>query len=400
MQRTKHGFFYDAGAVDVKRFGAKGDGVTDDTNAIHAAIASLDEGCALLFPTGLYLVSSIVLDKNISLIGLGSWGVNGATNGANITSSTSSVPVLEITSAATSHWKHQNIRFIANSNSTACITVDTANNGARFERCFFKGNSCPTALTIGAGARLDVVDCYSTTFSDVNYTNNGVSRLYVSGGLNDVGTNAFVKQSVTGGNLYIRDAYLEWSSGSRSIVMLNNTSSPSSVFLDGITQTSIAPYAMVRQAGNVGVPAITVDGYNGSSPTYLYADDTSSARNTSWTSRMSSGLVKAFSKIVEVPIAPNSHWTQITSGTTSIDVSGGKFFRTANSTATTISGFSNGMMAQEVLLQINDANTTIDFTGTSLKGNAGVDYVAKQYDLIRCVYTGSVWLCDVSSNAA
>ena len=45
-------------AVNVKRFGAVGDGVTDDTAEIQAAIAAAGVGRTLFFPAGTYLVSS------------------------------------------------------------------------------------------------------------------------------------------------------------------------------------------------------------------------------------------------------------------------------------------------------------------------------------------------------
>jgi parallel beta-helix repeat protein len=47
--------------VSVKDFGAVGDGVTDDTAAIQAAVESLATGSTLYFPDGTYLVSSAVL---------------------------------------------------------------------------------------------------------------------------------------------------------------------------------------------------------------------------------------------------------------------------------------------------------------------------------------------------
>lgn len=59
----------DAGIVSVKDYGAKGDGVTDDTAAIQAAITA-NAGKTIWFPSGTYLVSSgIVVPSNTSLWG-------------------------------------------------------------------------------------------------------------------------------------------------------------------------------------------------------------------------------------------------------------------------------------------------------------------------------------------
>ncbi|MFC4637073.1 right-handed parallel beta-helix repeat-containing protein [Deinococcus hohokamensis] len=58
-------------AVDVKTFGAKGDGVTDDTAALQKAATS---GKSLVFPAGTYLVSRAVTftgTNNISVVGQG-----------------------------------------------------------------------------------------------------------------------------------------------------------------------------------------------------------------------------------------------------------------------------------------------------------------------------------------
>ncbi|MEN3162715.1 glycosyl hydrolase family 28-related protein [Tistrella mobilis] len=50
-----------ADTVDVRMFGAKGDGVTDDHAAITAAIAVLPTGGTLIFPNGTYAISSTVV---------------------------------------------------------------------------------------------------------------------------------------------------------------------------------------------------------------------------------------------------------------------------------------------------------------------------------------------------
>lgn len=60
--------------VSVKDFGAVGDGVTDDTTAIQAAIDSIPSaGGSIYFPVGIYLISStlIVSTESISLTGEG-----------------------------------------------------------------------------------------------------------------------------------------------------------------------------------------------------------------------------------------------------------------------------------------------------------------------------------------
>lgn len=62
-----------ADVVNVKDFGAIGDGLTDDTVAIQAAVDSLTTGGTIVIPNGTYLVSgqAIILVSNIRLTGGG-----------------------------------------------------------------------------------------------------------------------------------------------------------------------------------------------------------------------------------------------------------------------------------------------------------------------------------------
>lgn len=58
--------------LSVKQFGAKGDGVTDDTAAITAAIAAMPWGGCLYFPSGYYKISSTInINKPGSYVGSG-----------------------------------------------------------------------------------------------------------------------------------------------------------------------------------------------------------------------------------------------------------------------------------------------------------------------------------------
>jgi hypothetical protein len=76
-------------------------------------------------------------------------------------------------------------------------------------------------------------------------------------------------------------------------------------------------------------------------------------------------------------------------------VAAGRNFRTANASATTITALDDGVDGQEVLVKTNDASTKVDFTGTTLKGNGGVDWTPANGDFMRCVFDGTNWLCSV-----
>lgn len=55
----------------------------------------------------------------------------------------------------------------------------------------------------------------------------------------------------------------------------------------------------------------------------------------------------------------------------------------------------HGRTGQVFRLVIADANTTIDFTSTNLKGNGGSDWVPAAYDWLEAIFDGTNWYCSV-----
>lgn len=74
--------------------------------------------------------------------------------------------------------------------------------------------------------------------------------------------------------------------------------------------------------------------------------------------------------------------------------------KTNNGGATTMTGITSGVAGDVLTVIIGDANTTIDFTGTTLKGNGGVDWTPTTGDHMTCTYDGTNWYCVVSDNTA
>jgi len=81
-------------------------------------------------------------------------------------------------------------------------------------------------------------------------------------------------------------------------------------------------------------------------------------------------------------------------------IANGRVFKTANTGSKTISDFTNGVAGQVITVLIQDTNTTIDFTGTNLKGNGGADWSPTTGDHMTCVYDGTNWYCEISDNTA
>jgi hypothetical protein len=85
----------------------------------------------------------------------------------------------------------------------------------------------------------------------------------------------------------------------------------------------------------------------------------------------------------------------LTANDTTPIVNGYNVFKTANSNPTTITMFDNGYVGQRMTILINDAKTTVDFTGTNLKGNDGADWTPGTGSM-DCVFDGTDWYCTVN----
>ncbi len=76
--------------INVKDYGAKGDGTTDDTNSFTSAIAAASASDIIIVPKGIYIVTTILLNKNgITLTGKGTIKkkANNTNFGLNVTAS-------------------------------------------------------------------------------------------------------------------------------------------------------------------------------------------------------------------------------------------------------------------------------------------------------------------------
>jgi len=275
--------------------GCVSDGSTDTTTALQSAMDSLGAGDSLLLD-GQYRVSSLVQKTGVSLMSVGgTWGVGSAAygyqGGAVIFSNTAGVPVLDIRDSAGSHFKHRNIRINGNIGSETCVKFGSVNNGAGLERVFLDGSGCPTGILFSAPCLgpFFMTECYTTNFSDANITNNGCALLHIDKGINDVGGNCFVRQQTDGGHLFIRGTYLEWQSGVKDVVILNNhQKAPTRVKIE-VVQTAVSPRSIIHQIGNTLAAPIDVD-YAGMAPEFLYLDDAAPLRNIPWQSEFAYGV--------------------------------------------------------------------------------------------------------------
>lgn len=142
-----------ADVINVKDFGAVGDGVTDDTTAITAAHTAMVSGGALYFPSGTYKVSSaITLSKTGAYIGDGF--------GATIFSTTSaSATIFNVTASFAELFAMQ---FKASVTRTSGAFVVLSGARVRFSNFYMTGfwtgiQTTGTSVTIENGIMLDGV---------------------------------------------------------------------------------------------------------------------------------------------------------------------------------------------------------------------------------------------------
>ena len=115
--------------------------------------------------------------------------------------------------------------------------------------------------------------------------------------------------------------------------------------------------------------------------------------------------------VVDENEAANVHWTVRACGDSpdyesrktfadldaTPSVAAGNYFLVANTGATTITNLDDGVQGQVVTLQFSTANTTIDFSGTNMKGNGGVDWTPPAQSIMVCRRSGSNWHCLIGS---
>jgi hypothetical protein len=80
------------------------------------------------------------------------------------------------------------------------------------------------------------------------------------------------------------------------------------------------------------------------------------------------------------------------------DVTDGFLFVTANTNATTITNFAGWQIGKKITIIFNDANTTIDGTGTNILLYGGGDFSPVAGDIMECIFdgvAGNYWKCRV-----
>lgn len=194
-------------------YGAKGDGSTDDTAAIQAALNTVANGVTIYFPPGTYKVSSTLVIPNpgyrptaITLLGHGAttvlawYGASGGTLITNPGCALSQFIGLKLDGRgiaavgfdnnnvyfdSESRWKHMGFYNFTTSGLQTNPTATTSLAEASLENCVF--NTCGSGLKI-------------TKYNDYDFTVAGCDFINCGYGIN-----------CTHGNFYARDCYFQGS---------------------------------------------------------------------------------------------------------------------------------------------------------------------------------------------
>ena len=199
------------GVVNVKDFGAVGDGVHDDAQAIQAAVNATPLGGILVIPPGtFYLGSTVNVPNPISIVGAGSGSIligpanpliNATNIGSGITGDTNyglmirdmqmqitstntalalSTPFIPGTMNPTVIVSHVHFNSINNGNQAATMTTVSGATGIIFEGCTWIGGEAYTWLVNGLLLE-GAANCRFTN-CEFTYLGTGITAQNTSGG--------------------------------------------------------------------------------------------------------------------------------------------------------------------------------------------------------------------------
>lgn len=151
--------------VDVKNFGALGDGVTDDTVAIQNALKTLKEGGTLFFPNGVYVINGEG-DSDQARININVNNVNVIGNNATILNKVQrGISTFSISSM---NVKLDNLKFDGNNTSTNQIHIKNTAKNIKINNCEVCNSNqisgetvVASGIMISCGAEnITINDCY------------------------------------------------------------------------------------------------------------------------------------------------------------------------------------------------------------------------------------------------
>ncbi|MHA1348079.1 MAG: hypothetical protein ACTSO3_16880, partial [Candidatus Heimdallarchaeaceae archaeon] len=94
-----------------------------------------------------------------------------------------------------------------------------------------------------------------------------------------------------------------------------------------------------------------------------------------------------------------SAFSTLTDDSATPNVSASDRWLCSNSNPTTITSFPGGIAGDQKFIKFTNGNTTVDFSGTTLKGNHGVDVTFNSGEYLNMTFDGTNWDCTIYHNA-
>jgi hypothetical protein len=425
-------------------WGAKGDGATDDQSAIQAAITATPSGGRLYLSEKIYHVHGtgsevFLVTKPVNIEGA---SVSGSFISADSTVG-ASTDIFRIAPASTEimngiRWSGFTVAPATTSCGRHGINIDLtgslAMQRAIFENLYIAafggyalcltGEFGPTNSVVrnskmeGGLKLINCGDSFKVRDNIIWGVNEGVYLDIYPGASNvEITGNTLVcaKEGVyvkAGTDLRITDNYFEQ-------IVANTSANKSLITLAGDSGTDVAN---VHIEGNLFA---MLAGYDLVYGVYLgYSFRTSLVNNdfgvgtpaSMWTFRQSANASKTFvsgntlrgsstdfctsvyDTNGDITYIPNdmSYYSTLTANAVQPVLNLGSLYLTANTNPTTITDFAAGLLGHNIKVFIRDAVTTIDFSGTNLKGNGGADWSPASGDWLEAIRMDSgVWYCTV-----
>lgn len=286
--------------INVKKYGAKGNGIDDDTNSINLAISDMTDGAILYFPKGTYIISSTLLIPYNNITIKGEYSYVKFPNGMDGV-------VFEFNNQI-----NINIDGVGSSNTTSAQTFikATSTHHLHVTNANFDG------MKLG----FDLTDCYWTKLESLRFQSiykcfefkSATNAFHIANvSINGAGVPSTIYMCTSGGN--ITGCSFEGKSGRIKINIANGINIDGNYF-EGYDEVNINEYISIGDAnykdttginisGNLfytgsknGITLYNVDGINISGNYFgtthaveLYSYDASNQSNISYTGNSYSG---------------------------------------------------------------------------------------------------------------
>jgi hypothetical protein len=254
--------------LNVKDYGAKGDGVADDTNAIKAAVTQAQlytQGAAIYFPAGIYNVSSTIniTGSNIRLLGSHQRGAQSFSpnrwNGSMLMATVSGMgDVVFVNSGVSVNYGFamEHLRIGAQS------AFGSPPNGVHLKDVSeFNISDCQFTSQLNAGVKLNGADIGKLDFIEAStnaiglyFTINGTTTFTANGSVWMSHLNIFtsstahIKVDGNMNNCVLRDSWLEFSPAGFLVAPSGSSVAVGNITVDNVyfANSGASPYANAR----------------------------------------------------------------------------------------------------------------------------------------------------------